>query len=291
GLAAGDERRVRGLRGGGRLRRARLVALRRLGHGARRGLAGAALLGARARRLAGLHAGRPAPAPARLSGVSRELLRGRRVRALGRRAPADRGRVGDGGGRAARGRLLRRGRRARARAARARRGPHGAGAPVRRRVGVDREPLRRVSGLSPGGGRARRVHRQGHGEPDGVARRLVRVAARPPARELPQLLPARGALAVERRAARAGRRMSLSQTSPDAGALSAELRDRAPDAARMRDEVWAGLGAPRKTLPCKWLYDARGSALFERICELPEYYPTRTELGILEAHAGEMADR
>jgi dimethylhistidine N-methyltransferase len=69
------------------------------------------------------------------------------------------------------------------------------------------------------------------------------------------------------------------------------LRDRAPALARMRDEVWAGLAAARKTLPCKWLYDARGSALFERICELPEYYPTRTELGILEAHAGEMAAR
>jgi dimethylhistidine N-methyltransferase len=69
------------------------------------------------------------------------------------------------------------------------------------------------------------------------------------------------------------------------------LRDRAPDTLRMRGEVWAGLAAPRKTLPCKWLYDARGSALFERICELPEYYPTRTELAILEAHAGEMAER
>jgi dimethylhistidine N-methyltransferase len=69
------------------------------------------------------------------------------------------------------------------------------------------------------------------------------------------------------------------------------LRDRAPGVLRMRDEVWAGLAAPRKTLPCKWLYDTAGSALFERICELPEYYPTRTELGILEAHAGEMADR
>lgn len=69
------------------------------------------------------------------------------------------------------------------------------------------------------------------------------------------------------------------------------LRNDAPDLLRMRDEMWAGLAAPRKTLPCKWLYDAAGSALFERICELPEYYPTRTELAILEAHAGEMAER
>ena len=70
---------------------------------------------------------------------------------------------------------------------------------------------------------------------------------------------------------------------------AARARSAAPDVRRMRDEVWAGLAAPRKTLPCKWLYDARGSALFERICELPEYYPTRTELAILEAHADEIA--
>ena len=54
-------------------------------------------------------------------------------------------------------------------------------------------------------------------------------------------------------------------------------------------DVLHGLSRPRKELPSKWLYDARGSALFERICELEEYYPTRTELGIMEAHAREMA--
>lgn len=77
---------------------------------------------------------------------------------------------------------------------------------------------------------------------------------------------------------------------PRAGAAR-ELVDRAPGLARFRDEVWAGLAAPRKTLPCKYFYDARGSALFEAICELPEYYPTRTELEILERHAAAMAAR
>ncbi len=67
------------------------------------------------------------------------------------------------------------------------------------------------------------------------------------------------------------------------------IRDLGPDASQFRDDAWAGLAATRKTLPCKYFYDARGSALFERICELPEYYPTRTELAILEAHAEEMA--
>jgi dimethylhistidine N-methyltransferase len=54
-------------------------------------------------------------------------------------------------------------------------------------------------------------------------------------------------------------------------------------------DVLAGLSRPRKQLPCKYFYDERGSRLFDAICELPEYYPTRSELAILERHAGEMA--
>ena len=65
----------------------------------------------------------------------------------------------------------------------------------------------------------------------------------------------------------------------------------APGAPRFCIEVLAGLSRARKTLPCKYLYDERGSALFERICELDEYYPTRTELAILAAYADEMAER
>ena len=45
---------------------------------------------------------------------------------------------------------------------------------------------------------------------------------------------------------------------------------------------------PRRIAP-KFFYDEAGSALFDRICDLPEYYPTRTEFGLLHAHAGEMA--
>lgn len=56
----------------------------------------------------------------------------------------------------------------------------------------------------------------------------------------------------------------------------------------LRERVLAGLSASPKTLPCTLLYDARGSALFEDITRLPEYYPTRCETAILEAHAGEM---
>jgi dimethylhistidine N-methyltransferase len=56
-----------------------------------------------------------------------------------------------------------------------------------------------------------------------------------------------------------------------------------------RQDVIAGLSARRKTLPCRWLYDERGSELFEQITRLPEYYPTRVETGILRSNAGEIA--
>lgn len=54
-------------------------------------------------------------------------------------------------------------------------------------------------------------------------------------------------------------------------------------------ELVAGLRATPRTLPSRYFYDERGSTLFERICELPEYYPTRTEQAILTANAGEIA--
>ncbi len=50
-----------------------------------------------------------------------------------------------------------------------------------------------------------------------------------------------------------------------------------------------GLARPRKGISPKYFYDAPGSALFDRICALPEYYPTRTELSILQKHACEIA--
>jgi dimethylhistidine N-methyltransferase len=55
------------------------------------------------------------------------------------------------------------------------------------------------------------------------------------------------------------------------------------------DDVLAGLLAEPKRLPPKYFYDHIGSELFQRITALPEYYPTRTETGILEAHAEAIA--
>jgi L-histidine N-alpha-methyltransferase len=57
----------------------------------------------------------------------------------------------------------------------------------------------------------------------------------------------------------------------------------------LRADVTAGLTATPKQLPPKWFYDAEGSALFEKITELPEYYPTRAERAILRERAAEIA--
>ncbi|MEE1757718.1 MULTISPECIES: L-histidine N(alpha)-methyltransferase [unclassified Streptomyces] len=70
--------------------------------------------------------------------------------------------------------------------------------------------------------------------------------------------------------------------------LTRTLPEDATDAA-LRADVLQGLTRTPKTLPPKWFYDARGSELFERITELPEYYPTRAEREILVGRAGEIA--
>ena len=56
-----------------------------------------------------------------------------------------------------------------------------------------------------------------------------------------------------------------------------------------RADVLAGLAAPIPAVPARWLYDRRGSELFEEITKLPEYYPTRTETALLERYSGEIA--
>ncbi|MFZ4688834.1 MAG: L-histidine N(alpha)-methyltransferase [Polymorphobacter sp.] len=61
------------------------------------------------------------------------------------------------------------------------------------------------------------------------------------------------------------------------------------DAAEFAAAVLSGLAQPQKIIPARFFYDRAGSELFEAITELPEYYPTRTEIGILTAHAGDVA--
>ncbi|MDJ0787996.1 MAG: L-histidine N(alpha)-methyltransferase [Myxococcota bacterium] len=68
------------------------------------------------------------------------------------------------------------------------------------------------------------------------------------------------------------------------------LTDHEPETETFLRDVLRGLRLTPKELPCKYFYDEAGSALFDRICALPEYYPTRTELSIMERHAPEIAE-
>ena len=68
-----------------------------------------------------------------------------------------------------------------------------------------------------------------------------------------------------------------------------DYRDLKPAVGSFLDEVVAGLSAPRKWLFPKYFYDERGSRLFDAICDLPEYYLTRTETEILRRAASEIA--
>ncbi|MGD9299669.1 MAG: L-histidine N(alpha)-methyltransferase [Thiohalocapsa sp.] len=85
--------------------------------------------------------------------------------------------------------------------------------------------------------------------------------------------------------------MKPETTTGKAATGRVHFHDLHPTPADMRAEVLAGLALPQKRLSPKFFYDAEGSRLFDAICELPEYYPTRTEIGILRRHGAEMAER
>lgn len=68
------------------------------------------------------------------------------------------------------------------------------------------------------------------------------------------------------------------------------FHDLHPTPAAFREEVLAGLQRTPKSLPAKFFYDQRGSALFDEICQLEEYYLTRIETGLLQQHAVEIAE-
>ena len=61
--------------------------------------------------------------------------------------------------------------------------------------------------------------------------------------------------------------------------------------AEFADAVLSGFARKPRSLPCRFFYDARGSALFEEITQLEEYYPTRVETALLEAYGAEIAER
>lgn len=70
---------------------------------------------------------------------------------------------------------------------------------------------------------------------------------------------------------------------------AAAVLDREPASSDFLSEVIAGLSQEPRTLPCKFFYDERGAGLFQKICELPEYYVTRSELQILRLYGAEIA--
>jgi dimethylhistidine N-methyltransferase len=70
----------------------------------------------------------------------------------------------------------------------------------------------------------------------------------------------------------------------EAGLCGAELT-----LEHFRNDMLNGLSEPQKRVPCKYFYDEKGARLFEAICELEEYYPTRTEVKILRSNIGKIA--
>ena len=84
------------------------------------------------------------------------------------------------------------------------------------------------------------------------------------------------------------------RATPDARAELLPVGEAVPSAPRVEGdfarELLAGLARRPRSIAPKFFYDREGSALFDRICELPEYYLTRTELGLMRERAGEMAE-
>src|SRR5437763_10713437 len=101
------------------------------------------------------------------------------------------------------------------------------------------------------------------------------------------------AQAVRRRAGIAEPPTATSSRPPRAGSSrgSALLKTLDPQTLAFREDVLAGLGAPVPAIPARWLYDRRGSELFDEITRLPSYYPTRTETAIFHAIMPEVASR
>jgi hypothetical protein len=88
----------------------------------------------------------------------------------------------------------------------------------------------------------------------------------------------------------------MPMNQPSAANLYSIVRDRAarqaqePSRDALRDELQIGLQASQPFVSPKYLYDSLGSKLFEAICELPEYYPTRTEAAIFHEQRSAIAE-
>jgi len=81
--------------------------------------------------------------------------------------------------------------------------------------------------------------------------------------------------------------MALPQQRPVHGVV--RFYNFLPEGNSFLEEVRKGMAQAHKSLPWKYLYDTRGRELFEKVCELPDYYLARTELALMREHAGAMA--
>lgn len=83
----------------------------------------------------------------------------------------------------------------------------------------------------------------------------------------------------------------MSPSSAETASVEAPTAETSVDASAFLQDVLDGLRGDPKTVPCKHLYDERGSKLFDEICTLDEYYPTRTEVKIMRRHMEAMVEK
>ena len=231
--------------------------------------------------LDGVHAGRRrAPRPRR-AGLPRQLLRGRRLRPLGGSPAAHRGGVGGGGrGRADPGQLPRR-------RPRFRTVPAAPGARASQQLFGDVWEWTSSAYVGVPGLPARRPAPSASTTASSCATSTCCAAA--PARPRGTTCAPPIATSSRRTPAGSSPASDWRRTRDVSDDQSIELIDLHPPHADLADGGPArACAASPKTLPCKLFYDKRGSELFEAICELPEYYPTRTEIEILRRFMGEI---
>src|SRR5262249_50154383 len=127
------------------------------------------------------------------------------------------------------------------------------------------------------------IQRQVHEQSACLAGRLLRHSAIAFASDLPEFLSSRRPLGFHR--------SEIMQRSIQLTSRLKPLYDLHPREGLDREQVLAGLRASSKTIAPKYFYDARGSWLFDRICELPEYYIPGIEATLLQTHAEEISEK
>src|SRR5262245_45937128 len=168
---------------------------------------------------------------------------------------------------------------------------------VRRRLGVDAQRLFALSLLPRCSRRTRRVQRQIYVQPVRPARWFLRHLAHAHSPNLSQFLSTGKTLAVHRNQTRTRRTVNRQGASLFARRLPNMIGDSitappevsTPELADFLADVIAGLSTNPRTIPCKYFYDERVAALFQKIFALPEYYVTRTEIDILDRHRADIA--